>query len=114
MCRSRFGVLYYLSEELNQSEKNNVIILGISNKQHSESEIPKMIEGISLPWVHDNTSQDVWTKWDARLRDLYIVNEEGILYGMVNLTNFDPNPQINGGQNYNDLKQFILDAKTKN
>ena len=70
-----------------------------------------MIEGKTLPWAHDNSGQDVWTKWDVRLRDLYILNEEGILYGMVNLTGYDPDPQVNDGINYNDLKQLILDAK---
>ena len=113
MCRNRFGVLNYLSQDLNQNGQNNFAILGISSRKHSESDIPKMIEGSTLPWAHDNVDQDVWTKWDVRLRDLYILDKEGNLYGLVNLTNFDPNPQINGGKNYNDLKQLILDAKTR-
>ena len=110
MCRNRFGVLNYLSQDLNQNGQNNFAILGISSREHSESDIPKMIEGATLPWAHDNSDQDVWTKWDVRLRDLYILYKEGNLYRFVNLTNFDPNPQVNGGENYNSLKQLILDA----
>ena len=110
MCRNRFGVLNYLSQDLNQNGQNDFAILGISSREHSESDIPKMIEGATLPWAHDNSDQDVWTKWDVRLRDLYILNKEGNLYGLVNLTNFDPNPQVNSGENYNSLKQLILDA----
>ena len=113
MCRSRFGVLNYLSEDINQKEQNNVIIMGISSKKHSKNDIPKMVQGTTLPWAHDDSGQDVWNKWDVRLRDLYILDKEGNLYGLVNLTSFDPSPQINGGKNYNDLKQLILDAKTK-
>ena len=89
-----FGLLYIWNLEITRYEK-----------------IPKMIQGTTLPWAHDNSSQNVWTKWDVQLRDLYILNEEGILYDMINLTAYDPDPQINDGNNYNDLKQLILDAK---
>jgi len=111
MCRSRFGVLNYMFNEINKNDENSFIFLGISNENHSKNEISKMIEGRTLPWAHDNSSQNVWTKWDVQLRDLYILNEEGILYDMINLTAYDPDPQINDGNNYNDLKQLILDAK---
>ena len=111
MCRSRFGVLDYMSNDIYKNDKNNIAFVGISNENHSKNQIPKMIQGTTLPWAHDNSGQDVWSKWGVRLRDLYILNEEGILYGMVNLTGYDPDPQVNGGNNYNDLKQLILDAK---
>ena len=111
MCRSRFGVLNKMLNDINKDEANNIAIIGISNQNHSKSEIPKMIDGRTLPWAHDNSSQDVWTKWDVLLRDLYILNQDGILYGLVNLTNFNPDPSINDGNNYNELKQLILDAK---
>ena len=111
MCRSRFDVLNEMSTDINKEEANDVVIIGISNQNHSKSQIPKMVDGRTLPWIHDNLDQDVWNKWDVRLRDLYILNEEGALYGRINLTEFDPDRSINDGANYNELKQLILNAK---
>jgi len=54
---------------------------------------------------------DVWNNWDIILRDLIIVNREGYEVARVNLTYTNPDPISTCGENYQTIKQLIIDAR---
>ena len=54
---------------------------------------------------------DVWENWDITLRDLVIVNREGYEVSRINLTYANPDPNSTCGENYETIKQLIIDAR---
>ena len=54
---------------------------------------------------------DVWGNWDITLRDLVIVNREGYEVTRLNLTYTNPDPNSTCGENYETIKQLIIDAR---
>ena len=54
---------------------------------------------------------DVWTNWDITLRDLIIVNRTGNEVARLNLTYSNPDPNSTCGENYQTIKQLIIDAR---
>ena len=54
---------------------------------------------------------DVWENWDITLRDLIIVNRDGYEVARLNLTSTNPDPESTCGENYETIKQLILDAR---
>ena len=54
---------------------------------------------------------DVWGNWDITLRDLVIVNREGYEVARLNLTYANPDPNSTCGENYETIKQLIIDAR---
>tara|TARA_Y100000588_G_scaffold382403_1_gene469821 strand:+ start:6223 stop:6729 length:507 start_codon:yes stop_codon:yes gene_type:complete len=54
---------------------------------------------------------DVWENWDITLRDLVIVNREGYEVARLNLTYANPDPNSTCGENYQTIKQLIIDAR---
>ena len=71
-------------------------------------------------WFHDLCIEyiygcvdeiDVWGNWNATLRDLIIVNKEGYEVARLNLTYTNPDPMSTCGENYETIKQLIIDAR---
>ncbi len=69
-----------------------------------------------LPWVQDldfdnNDIGDVWEEWNITLRDLIVLDRDGIYVTRVNLTSYNPDPDGMGEctDNYATIKQLILD-----
>tara|TARA_B110001454_G_C12565275_1_gene369496 strand:+ start:154 stop:660 length:507 start_codon:yes stop_codon:yes gene_type:complete len=56
-------------------------------------------------------SADVWGNWDITLRDLVIVNRYGYEVARLNLTYTNPDPNSTCGENYQTIKQLIIDAR---
>ena len=54
---------------------------------------------------------DVWDNWNITLRDLVIVNREGYEVARLNLTYANPDPNSTCGENYQTIKQMIIDAR---
>ena len=54
---------------------------------------------------------DVWGNWNAILRDLVIVNKQGYEVSRLNLTYNNPDPLSTCGENYETIKQLIIDAR---
>ena len=54
---------------------------------------------------------DVWGNWDITLRDLVIVDREGYEVARLNLTYANPDPNSTCGENYETIKQLIIDAR---
>ena len=59
----------------------------------------------------DETYGDVWESWNISLRDLVIIDRNGYYITRINLTsyNIDPNALGECTDNYQTIKQLILD-----
>jgi hypothetical protein len=45
--------------------------------------------GRTTPWLQDEPAVEAWTTWAVSYRDVYIVDAEGRLFGVFNLTIHD-------------------------
>lgn len=61
-----------------------------------------------LPLLQDTSAEDVWSDWQATWRDVQIVDAEGELSGIYNLTRND----ITVDGNYQALREMIVNAAT--
>ena len=71
-----------------------------------------------LPWTQDkdfdgNGSGDVWDSWNTSLRDFVILDRDGVELYRINLTGYNPDPNGIGecSDNYQTIKDLILDAR---
>lgn len=62
-------------------------IIGI-NEAGYESANDAFTANASLPWLQDDET-DVWSMWDVSYRDVYILNSQGTLVDIYNLTDND-------------------------
>ena len=122
MCRSRFGILNNLYNELVSEGINDVKIIGINGFQYIEDSYSCMIcndecttcsEPRTLPWTQDidedgDGNGDVWEDWGITLRDLVIVDRDGVELARINLTYNNPDPNSTCGENYETIKNLIL------
>ena len=140
MCRHRFGVLNQLYEELLAEGINDVKFMGINGYQYINDSYSCMIcdepdecsncENVyTIPWAQDlddgancldsneglcysnDEDGDVWDLWDASLRDFIILDRDGKLITRINLTYNNPDPNSTCGENYQTIKNLILDAR---
>ena len=111
MCRHRFGVLNDLYLELQSEGITDVNIMGINGFQYVNDDYSGMIEDRVLPWTQDNLLVDAWGLWDVALRDLFILDRNGVLITKINLTSFNPDPESTCGQNYETIKNVILNGR---
>ena len=51
---------------------------------------------------------DVWDMWDIALRDFIILDRDGKLVARINLTYNNPDPNSTCGENYQTIKDLIL------
>jgi len=122
MCRSRFGILNNLYNELISEEINDVEIIGINGFQYINDSYSCMIcddecttcgEPRILPWTQDideneDDQGDVWREWGVTLRDFVIVGRDGQELARINLTYNNPDPDSTCGENYETIKNLIL------
>ena len=55
--------------------------------------------------------EEIWDSWDITLRDLVIVNRQGYEVARLNLTYTNPDPESTCGENYQTIKELIIDAR---
>ena len=122
MCRSRFGILNDLYNELVSEGINDVKIIGINGFQYIDDSYSCMIcdeecttcsEPRILPWTqdideNDDGNGDVWNEWNVTLRDFVIVGRNGVVLARINLTANNPDPNSTCGENYETIKNLIL------
>ena len=122
MCRSRFGILNDLYNELVSEGINDVKIIGVNGFEYIDDSYSCMIcdeecttcsEARILPWTQDidedeNGNGDVWNEWNVTLRDFVIVGRDGIELTRINLTANNPDPNSTCGENYETIKNLIL------
>jgi len=122
MCRSRFGILNNLYNELISEGINDVEIIGINGFQYIDDSYSCMIcddecttcgEPRILPWTQDideneDDQGDIWREWGITLRDFVIVGRDGQELARINLTYNNPDPDSTCGENYETIKNLIL------
>ena len=60
-------------------------ILGVNGVGH-ESANDGITDGRDLPWLQDTEDADVWALWGIVYRDVVVLDGEGLVIGVVNLT----------------------------
>ena len=140
MCRHRFGVLNDLYEEILSEGIDDVKFMGINGYQYINDSYSCMIcdspddcsncEDVNIiPWSQDlddgancvdenetlcyagDDDGDVWDLWDIALRDFIILDRDGQLVARINLTYNNPDPNSTCGENYQTIKNLILNAR---
>ena len=48
--------------------------------------------------------------WQVYIRDLFVLDRDGDIVDVVNLTAFNPDPSVNEGENYRSIKNLLLGA----
>ena len=97
--------------ELRSEGINDVYILGINGIDYEDKSLAGMINGRILPWAQDNADQRVWESRKVFIRDLFVLDRDGHVVEMGNLTSFNPDPSQNDGENYRDIKNLLLGAR---
>ncbi len=64
-------------------------------------------EGRDLPWLQDTEEEAAWAAWGVSYRDVVLVNPEGELVGVFNLTVHD----LSDNGDYADLKAALLELE---
>ena len=140
MCRARFGVLNDLYQELLDEGINDVKFMGVNGFDYITDSYSCMIcddpDSCSncsnvniIPWAQDlddganclnenedlcqadDEDGDVWDMWDILLRDFVILDRQGRLIAKINLTYNNPDPNSTCGENYDTIKNLILNAR---
>jgi hypothetical protein len=85
-----------------QAELPEVAIIGV-NEAGLESGNEAFCEGRDLPWLQDTAEEDMWGDWAVNWRDVYILDSDGTLLEVYNLTIHDL------AENYDELKGILTD-----
>ena len=83
-----------------QTELPDVAILGV-NETGYESSNETFCEGRDLPWLQDTPESNIWTAWGVVYRDVFILDAEGTLLEVYNLSMNDLSV------NYEELKGIL-------
>lgn len=67
-------------------------------------------QGRDIPWLQDTGEAEWWDKWGVAYRDVVIVDADGDLAGVYNLTSHD----LGETDNYVELKKMLLDVAEGN
>lgn len=83
----------------------NIEILGI-NRTNQSAFNQFVIASTTLPWLQDTLPGSVWDLWQVTWRDVRILDPQGRLFAVYNLTTYD----LAEATNRATLKQLFLDA----
>ena len=95
-----------LFNDLVNNGYDKIKIIGINSINASEEDLNGMLSQNSLPWLQDNTIEDVWDRWDVEIRDFIIFDKNGEYFAKVNLTQIDPAVD----QNFDNIKNLLINA----
>lgn len=79
-------------------------IVGVNEAGH-ESANATICEGRDLPWLQDTNAADWWGRWSPTYRDVVILDGQGELADVYNLTS---HPVTDQG-NYDELKGLLVE-----
>jgi hypothetical protein len=74
-----------MQAELNADE---AVILGV-NAVGLEAGNPAITADRTLPWLQDVATVEAWEAWGVTYRDVRVLDEDGVLVGVFNLTEHD-------------------------
>jgi peptidyl-prolyl cis-trans isomerase B (cyclophilin B) len=106
-------VLDQLQNDLEAQGIQDVQIIAVSMPQFASADKTNFVAGRDVPLVQDTQAVDATAAWNILWRDLVILDKQSRYVGRVNLTTFDPDPAVNGGENYNLLKSMLLGARNQ-
>ena len=91
MCRSRFGFLNTVYNDLLAMGVDDLGIIGVGKDEYTTS-LEGMINERTLPWVSDIEEEGypVWEDYGAVQRSTYFLDREGNLIYQFNITTLDP------------------------
>jgi hypothetical protein len=78
---------------------------GVNAAGH-ESGNAQVCTGRVIPWLQDDTTNDVYGLWAVTYRDCVILDEDNKVHDIYNLTQHD----LNLPANYNELKALLIAA----
>ena len=78
------------------------MILGV-NGIGLESANPTITDGRDLPWLQDTESADTWNLWGIAYRDVVVLDEDGAVLGVFNLTT----RSLSEPDNYDALRELL-------
>ena len=83
----------------------DVHLLGV-NGVGAESGNAAATAGRTIPWLQDTAGVDAWGLWQVEYRDLIILNADGRLIDVFNLTTYD----LTTSFDYNTVKDRLIQA----
>lgn len=85
----------------------SVRIIGVNEVGHETdyNATGGICDGRDLPFLED-TADSVWNTWDVTYRDVYVVDADGKLIEVFNLTDND----LGDDANYASLRKILTDA----
>ena len=95
-----------LQQELDiQYAALGIQIIGVNEAGSFESGNDTMCEGRDIPWLQDTSAADWWGTWTPTYRDVLILDAQGELAGVFNLTE----NSLTDDANYVDLKALLVE-----
>ena len=46
-------------------------------------------DGRDIAWLQDTTAQNAWGRWGVQYRDVVVLDGEGVVEGVINVTDYD-------------------------
>ena len=59
------------------------------NEAGYESANDSITEGRDIAWLQDVPETNAWDKWEVVYRDVFVLDRDGVVEGIVNLTAYD-------------------------
>ncbi|MEM6927404.1 MAG: hypothetical protein AAF602_10765 [Myxococcota bacterium] len=66
----------------------DAVVLGVNGVGY-ESANDTITDGRDLPWLQDTPEAAVWDLWRIVYRDVVVLDTDGVVVGVVNLTTHD-------------------------
>ena len=82
-----------------------ISIFGVNADGH-QSGNAAICQGRTLPWLQDVSSVNAWELWHVTYRDVIVLDSDGKVFRVYNLTANDLGVQAK----YDELKAILLDA----
>ena len=86
-------------------------MMGVNGYQYIDDSYEGMIEDRVLPWTQDIPEVDAWGLWDVLIRDFFILDRNGELVAKINLTYNNPDSNENCGNNYQLIKDLLIQSR---
>jgi hypothetical protein len=83
-------------------DEDEAVILGV-NAAGLEAGNGTVTVDRTLPWLQDTEAVDAWGTWGVAWRDVWVLDPEGVLVGIMNLTEHD----LSTPENFAALRELI-------
>jgi len=65
-----------------------VSLFGVNDVGHERGN-PDVTEGRDLPWLQNTAEVDAWNAWGVEYRDVVVIEPDGTVVGVLNLSDAD-------------------------